>query len=181
MLFDAAALTHFWENTAAMGIIYRKQVQLVEEGIENPEYLVEFYEIGLDKIFKNLANPAKNPFAGGRLQEINAYTMSGKSKMQIEGAKKMAKFYETIGCPLDPDNMSWVVIKNFLEQHNALKDQKSSEKTAIPKITKNFAVHNWLESFYIFLGRKVGVCQASLTYVIREESLVDVAPPPSCS
>ncbi len=97
--------------------------------------------------------------------------------MQIEGARKMAKFYETIGHPLDPDNMSWVVIKNFLEQHNALKDRKSSEETAIPKITKNFAVHNWLESFHIFLRMKVGVRQASLTYVVREELMVDVVPP----
>jgi hypothetical protein len=104
--------------------------------------------------------------------------MSGKSKMRIEGARKMAKFYKTIGCPLDPDNMSWVVIKNFLEQHNALKDRKSSEETAIPMITKNFAVHHWLESFHIFIGRKVGVCQASLTYVVREELMVDVVPPP---
>jgi hypothetical protein len=178
MPFDAATLTHFWENTAAMGIINHTQVQLVEEGIENPEDLAEFDEKGLEKIFKNLANPAKIPIAGGRLQEINAYMMSGKSKMQIEGARKMAKFYETIGRPLDPDNMSWVVIKNFLEQHNALKDRKSSEETAIPKITKNFAVHHWLESFHIFLGRKVGVRQASLTYVVREESMVDVVPPP---
>jgi hypothetical protein len=132
----------------------------------------------LEKIFKNLANLAKIPITGGRFQEIKAYALSGKSKMRIEGARKMAKFYETIGCPLDPDNMSWVVIKNFLEQHNVLKDRKSSEETAIPKITKNFAVHHWLESFHIFLGRKVGVCQASLTYVVREELMVDVVPPP---
>ena len=90
----------------------------------------------------------------------------------------MAKFYKTIGCPLNPNNMSWVVIKNFLDQHNALKDQKSSEETGILKIKKNFAVHHWLESFHIFLGRKVGVCQASLTYVVREELVVDVVPPP---
>ena len=178
MPFDAATLTHFWENTAAMGIINHTQVHLIEEGIENPEDLAEFDEKGLEKIFKNLANPAKIPIAGERLQKINAYAMSGNSKMQIEGARKMAKFYKTIGCPLDPDNMSWVVIKNFLEQHNALKDQKSSEETAIPKITKNFAVHHWLESFHIFLGRKVGVRQASLTYVVREELLVDVVPLP---
>ncbi len=85
---------------------------------------MEFDEKGLEKIFKNLANPAKIPIAGGHLQEINAYAMSRKSKMRIEGARKMAKFYKTIGHPLDPDDMSWVVIKNFLEQHNALKDQK---------------------------------------------------------
>jgi hypothetical protein len=168
MPFDAAILTHFWENTAAMGIINCTQVQLVEEGIENPEDLTEFDEKGLEKIFKNLANPAKIPITGGRLQEINAYAMSGKSKMWIEGAWKLVKFYKNWSS-LDPNNMSWVVIKNFLEQHNALKDRESSEETAIPKITKNFAfaVHNWLKSFHIFLGRKVGVCQASLTYVVR--------------
>ena len=58
--------------------------------------------------------------ANAWLREVIAYTMSGKSKVHIEGAMKMAKFYATIGCPLDPDNMSWSVIKNFLEQHAAL-------------------------------------------------------------
>jgi hypothetical protein len=33
MPFDAATLIHFWENTAAMGIINRMQVQLVEKEI----------------------------------------------------------------------------------------------------------------------------------------------------
>ena len=125
--------------------------------------MADFDGKGLEKIFKNLANPAKILITRGHLQEINAYAMSRKSKMRIEGARKMAKFYKTIGCPLEPNIMSLVVIKNFLEQHNVLKDRKSSEETSIPIITKNFAVHLWLKSFHIFLGRKVGVCQASLT------------------
>ncbi len=28
----------------------------------------------------------------------------------------IAKFYDNVGRPLDPDNMSWIVIKRFLEQ-----------------------------------------------------------------
>ncbi len=67
MPFDAAKLTHFWENTAAMGIINRTQVQLVEEGIENPEDLAELDEKGLEKTFKNLVHPAKIPITGGCL------------------------------------------------------------------------------------------------------------------
>ena len=117
-LFDAAALTHFWEDAAAMSLTAHTHKQLVLEGIEFPVDLDEFDEKGLEKIFKNLANPAKvargGAGANARLCEVIAYTMSGKSKMRIEGAMKMAKFYKTIGRPLDLDNMSWPLIKNSL-------------------------------------------------------------------
>ena len=184
MVFTAAQLTVFWTSNIAMGLSARTRSQLELEGIETPDDLVEFNEKCLEKIFKNMANPAKVPLTGaaniaaGKLKEVVAYLMSGKSKMRIEGAMKIAKFYKTIGRPLDPDNMSWIVIKNFLKQHNALKDRKSTDDTTIPKITKNFAVHHWLEAFYIFLGRKIGVRQSALTYVVRDQSAVPAIVPP---
>jgi hypothetical protein len=102
MPFDAATLTHFWENTAAMGIINCTRVQLVEEGIENPEDLAEFDEKGLEKIFKNLANLAKIPIAGGCLQEINAYAMSGKSNCRLKEQGRWPSSTRPLVVPLTP-------------------------------------------------------------------------------
>lgn len=94
--------------------------------------------------------------------------------MRIEGVAAVAKFYETIGHALVPDNMAWPVIKNFLEQHAALKERKarSSEDTAVSKFSKTYQVHIWIQSIGIFLSRKVGVRNAVLLYVIRDTAAV---------
>ncbi len=173
MLFDAAALTFFWEDPTAMCLENRMRTQLVLKGIEFPADLAEFNDKGLEKIFKNLAYPAKVPTgvgAAAHLCEVPAFTMSGT---------KMAKFYETIGRSLSANNMKWPVIKNFLEQHTALEERKSksSVDSTLPKITKMIAVHHWLESLNIYLARKVGACHAALPYVVRETAAVSAAVP----
>ncbi len=40
------------------------------------------------------------------------------------GAMLIAKVYDDIGYPLDPDNMTWPVIKQFLEQWKALMERR---------------------------------------------------------
>jgi hypothetical protein len=73
-------------------------------------------------IFTNLLKPPKVPATGmaacaaGTLQEIQAYEVSAKSKMRLKEARLIAKFYDNVGHPLDPDNMSLSMIKCFLEQ-----------------------------------------------------------------
>ena len=163
-----------------MSLSARTRQRLIVEGIELPADLSEYDANGLEKIFLNLTKPAKVAGAGNRLIEVLAYSMSGKSKMRIEGAAKMAKFYETIGRPLDPDNMAWPVIKNFLEQYAALKERKarSSEDTTVPKISKAHPVHIWIQSIGIYLSRKVGVRNAVLSYVIRDTAAVAAVAPP---
>ena len=44
-----------------------------------------------------------------------AFEVSANSKMCLKGAIKIAKFYKNIDWTLDPDNMTWVVIKRFLD------------------------------------------------------------------
>ena len=36
--------------------------------------------------------------------------------MRLKGAQKIAKFYENVVRDLDPQNMTWLVIKRFLEE-----------------------------------------------------------------
>jgi hypothetical protein len=51
---------------------------------------------------------------------------------------KIAKFYENIDWPLDPDNMTWVVIKQFLEQWKALMERKKEDVSLPPEAHKEF-------------------------------------------
>ena len=63
-------------------------------------------------IFANLFKPPKVPVPGaaaratGTLHKIQAYKVSAKSKMRLNGAMFIAKFYDDVGRPLDPENMS---------------------------------------------------------------------------
>jgi hypothetical protein len=146
-LFDAAALTLFFEDANNMGLSRRTREQLAVEGITMPEDFKEFDEEGMKAIFANLFKPPKVPVTGaaaraaGTLCKIQAYDVLAKSKMQLNGAMLIAKFYDDVGRPLDPDNMSWPIIKRFLEQWKALMERKMADHGQPPKLTKNQAVH----------------------------------------
>jgi hypothetical protein len=47
-----------------------------------------------------------------------------------------------------------------------------------PKLTKSCPAYNWLESFHLHLGKKVGVWNAPLSYVVRTVADVPVIAPP---
>ncbi len=139
-LFDAAALTLFFEDANNMGLSHRTREQLAVEGITVPEDFKEFDEEGMKAIFANLFKLPKVPVTGaaaraaGTLREIQAYKVSVKSKMRLNGAMLIAKFYDDVGRPLDPDNMSWPVIKRFLEQWKALMERKKADHGQPPKV-----------------------------------------------
>lgn len=177
--FNAAALTHFWENTLAMHLSNRTRVQLATEGIEFPADLDDFDEDALEKIFYNLARPGKSVGANGRLVETQPYQVTGKSKMRLLGAMKLVKFYKAIDRVIDPAGMEWPVIKNFLEQHDALKTSKtkSSEDASIPKISKVLPVHNWIQTTTNYVNRILGARTSGLGYVLREATAVATPAP----
>ncbi len=87
------------------------------------------------------------------------------------------KFYGDVGRPLDPDNMAWPVMKHFLEQWKALMERKKAENGTPPKISKNRAVHKWIDAFTLHLSQKVGVRNAPVGYVVRAVVAVDATPP----
>jgi hypothetical protein len=102
-LFDATALTLFFEDAGSMGLSNRTHLQLAQEGIVGPKDFKEFDEEGLSAIISNLFKPPKVPAAGaaalavGKLHEILAYEVSAKSKMRLKGAVLIAKFYNMLG------------------------------------------------------------------------------------
>jgi len=107
-LFDAAQLTSFFEGPDFMVLSNRTHLQLAHEGITVPDDFIDFDVEGLEGIFLNLLKPPKVPAAStaalavGRLCKIMAYKVLAKSKMRLKGAQKFAKFYENVGCNLDP-------------------------------------------------------------------------------
>ncbi len=166
-----------------MGLSHRTCLQLAVEGITEPEDFKEFDGDGMTAIFTNLLKPPKVPALGvvaraaGTLQEIQAYEVSAKSMMRLKGAMLIAQFYDNIGRPLDPDNMSWPIIKWFLEHWKALMERKKADHGQPPKLTKNQAVHKWVDSFVLHLSQKVGVRNAPLDYIVQAIAAVDPIPP----
>ena len=167
-----------------MALSNHTHLQLAHEGITVPDNFIDFDAEGLEGIFLNLLKPSKVLAAGaatlaaGRLREIMAYEVLAKSKMRLKGAQKIAKFYENVGGNLDPQNMTWLVIKCFLEQWKALMERKKEDFGLPPKLTKHYPVHKWLESILLYLGQKVGVRNAPLTLVVWAGAIVPAVPPP---
>jgi hypothetical protein len=188
-LFDAAQLTFFFEGQDFEGQDYmaltnRTRLQLALEGITVPDDFIDFDAEGLEGIFLKLQRPLKVPASGaaaiatGCLRKIMAYEVLAKSKMCLKGAQKIAKFYENVGRDLDPQNMTWLVIKRFLEQWKALMERKKEDFGLPPKLTKHHPVHKWMESMVLYLGQKVGVRNAPLAYVVRAVAIMPAVPPP---
>jgi hypothetical protein len=182
-LFNGAALTFFFEDHGSMGLSHHKRTQLSVKGITEPKDFKEFDKDGMKTIFANLFKPPKVPVTGvvaiatGRLHEIQAFEVSAKLKMQLMGAMLIAKCYNDILRPLDPDNMTWLIIKCFLEQWKALMECKKADHSLPPKLTKTQAVHKWVDLFVLHLSQKVGVRNARLDYVVRAIARVDPTPP----
>ncbi len=166
-----------------MGLSNRTRLQLANEGITDPKDFEEFDADGMMAIFSNLLKPPKVPSTGatacaaGTLCKIQAFEVSAKSKMRLNGARLIAKFYNNLRSPLDPENMVWPVIKPLLEQWKATMERKKVDHGQPPKLTKNHAVHKWVNSFVLHLSQKVGVRNAPLDYIVGAIATVDPAPP----
>jgi hypothetical protein len=178
-LFDVAALTLFFEDANNMGLSHCTHLQLAVEVITKPEDFKEFDDDGIMAIFTNLLKPPKVPatgaaaYAAGTLHKIQAYEVSAKSKMRLKGMKLIAKFYDNVGHLLDPNNMLWPVIKRFLGQWKALMERKKADHGQPHQLTKNQAVHKWVDLFVLHPSQKVGVCNAPLDYIVQAIAAVD--------
>ncbi len=169
-----------------MSLSNHTRLCLVIEGILVPNDFNNFDNNGLDAIFTNLVKPPKVEAIcpvdcqARHLLEFMAFEVSAKSKMCLKGAMKIAKFYvyENTDRTLDPYNMTWVVIKRFLEQWKALMERKKEDVGLPPNLAKSSPVHKWLELMGLYLGKKVGVCNAPLSYVVCLDANVPAIAPP---
>jgi hypothetical protein len=56
-------------------------------------------------------------------------------------------------------------------------EMKKADHGQPPKLTKNQAVHKWIDSFVLHLPQKVGVCNAPLDYIVWAIAAMDPVPP----
>jgi hypothetical protein len=170
MPFTAAELTAFWTNPDMMGISDRTCQQMTLEGLVVPSNFEDFSKKSdLDALFKLLLKPAK-VVSGHLLKEVASYVIPAKSQIQIDGACKMVLYYILVGRTLEADNLLWPVIKNFVEQWEALMEKKKATIGNPPRLSKDKVVHKWLEQFTQYLGDKIGARNAPFTYLTRPES-----------
>ena len=120
----------------------RTRLQLAHEGIADPEDLKEF-----DEDPKIPATGAA-AVAAGRLREIQAYEVFAKSKMRLKGA--MLILLSSVS--LTSGKLLWSVRRRRMGHPQ--------------KISKNQAVHKWIDAFTLHLSQKVGVRNAPVGYVV---------------
>ncbi len=57
--------------------------------------------------------------------------------------------------------------------------EEEADHGQLPKLTKNQAVHKWVNLFILHLSQKVGVCNAPLDYILQAIAAMDPVPPAS--
>ena len=119
--FTPATLTDWFEGAQNIGLVTRTRNALAGEEIILPSVLVDFKNI--DTVYANLCKHPKvmgyptvddrTNRTNGRLVDHEPFLVSTKSKLQLDVALLTVKYYETVGRPLDSDNMAWATLKNF--------------------------------------------------------------------
>lgn len=180
MVFNAISTTFFFENNDGMALSHRTRGAIAAEGIVTPEDLTDFTKDSIEDIFRNLRKPAKVTVRVAnvnQLREVEPFHVSAKSKMRLLVALHAAKYYELTTRALEPDNMSWTVLKSFDEQSKALLERKDTKDPEIPKLTKGLSVPKWAEAIRIHLRAVIGVRGVPLLYVVRTNAAVSAIPP----
>jgi len=169
-----------------MGLSHRTQLVVTAKGIVTPDDLSEFTKEGLETVFQNLRKPPKmlvQPIPAivnhpGILTEVEPYVVSAKSKMQLLVALKISKYYEMTSRTMTPANMSWIVLKNFEEQWNALMEKKDATTLLVPKLTEGLTAPKWLDYFKMHCKNIIGARGVPIFYVMRSKVMVAMPPPP---
>ncbi len=142
------------------------------EGLVVPDDFADFAEKeDLESLFKLLLKPAKIAHgAHGALREIASYAIPAKSQIRLDGARKAVLYYNLVGRPLEPADMGWPVIKNFVEQWKALTEKKTADAGKLPFLTKDKLVYKWIEQMNQYLDNVIGVRNAPYTYLTRPDA-----------
>ena len=182
MPLTAAQLTRFWTHQDEIGLSARTRGQMATEGLVIPEDFNDFGEKShLEALIKTLLKPAKipvGPAAAGALREVEAYTVTAKSMIRLDGARMAVRYYEKVDRPLTAADISWPIVKSLVEHWMALMEKKKSDIGQPPKLTKEKPIYKWLESLDQYLSDKIGARDAPLQYLTRENVAVPAILPP---
>ncbi len=182
MPLTAAQLTRFWTHQDEIGLSACTRGQMAIEGLAIPEDFNDFVKKShLEALIKTLLKPAKIPVgppAIGALREVEAYTVTAKSMIRLDGARQAVRYYRLVGRPITADDVSWPIVKGLVEHWTALMEKKQSDVGQPPKLTKEKPIYKWLESLDQYLSDKIGVRDTPLQYLTRENVGVPAILPP---
>ena len=166
-----------------MGIPAETQARLAShEGIDSVDSLID-----IDKnVFADIASNLRKP--GGTMPDPNdpnhqvpqtPFIISGMSLQKLQVASIAVSYYKTIDRELTPVNMHYTnVLKDFYLQWKGLEEKKKEDEPKVPVITKGLLITKWTDTFNDFCWKVIGARNIPLSYVIRENALVDPNPPP---
>ena len=169
MVLTNAQNNAFFTDNIQMWLSAATFNQLLVEGIQTVNDLLDFNKDSLEQVANNLHHPA----AGA-----TAFAFGAKSHKCLPVATKLVKFYETVGRGLTAGNIVWNnVMKNFKSQWEAIEKKKVKEEPDAPIVSKNLPIIKWVEAFRDHLHRCIGVRYAPLSYVVCEDEAVPATVP----
>ena len=100
----------------------------------------------LEGLFKLLLKPVKisGVRANALPQEVAMFVIPAKSMICLHGVKKIVLYNKLVGRTIEPGDLLWPVVKNFVEQWKALMEKKDAEVGQPPHLTKDKIVYKWL-------------------------------------
>ena len=179
MVITANQVQLFFTENDQMAIPQATVIQIANEGIVTIEDLSEFTDSEFKRIADNLKSPPAIPDPNNAGQTIrqNPFTFGAKSLKRLKVAANAVRYYDSVGRSISAANMHYSnVLKTFELEHNSLVKRKKEDEPEVPKITRKTSVPEWSKSFDDFLHRIIGVRDAPLAYLVREDADPGQAP-----
>ena len=94
-------------------------------------------------LFKQLLKPTKTPGLGANAlpQEVATFFIPAKLMICLQGVRIIVLYYKMIGRTIEPGDLLWLVVKNFVEQWKALMEKKDAEVGQPPRLSKDSLVY----------------------------------------
>ncbi len=90
-------------------------------------------------MFRQLLKPAKTPGLGANalLQEVATFVIPAKLMICLQGVRIIVLYYKMVGRTIEPGDLLWPVVRNFVEQWKALIEKKDADVRQPPRLTKD--------------------------------------------
>lgn len=179
MVLTAGQVTAFFEDAGQMGLEPRTRVHLQGEGIVTIEDLAEFTDKDTwYQITENCKRPPQVMDAAGVLVNQPAFHIGAKSLHRLRVAAVAVEYYAATDRAITTGAVQWnTALKNFEVQWKAIKSAKDDDSPEAPKMSKTVGMVKWLEAYEGYAKQRIGVRNAPLAYVLRENVAVPATAP----
>ena len=153
MVFNDAALDHFFQHQDELGLAEATREQLTEESITT---VMDLQFIDSDSI-KELANNLRRPSGSKK-----PFHFSITSQTKMLDTSNYIRHCVAMGRVVSPDHCRCKVIQNFTYQWKVLEKQCDGDQPTLPVVGKDLNVLQWSKAFGEYLMQKIGMCGAPL-------------------